>query len=36
MRKNKPGWIVHTLPCTHFVQMDMPDELTTLLLQDVP
>jgi pimeloyl-ACP methyl ester carboxylesterase len=31
--KNKPGWTVHTLPCTHFVQMDMPDELTTLLLQ---
>jgi len=36
MRKNKPGWIVHTLPCTHFVQMDMPDELTTLLLQATP
>ena len=31
--KNKPGWRVHTLPCTHFPQMDMPDELTTLLLQ---
>jgi pimeloyl-ACP methyl ester carboxylesterase len=32
-RKNKPGWIAHTLPCTHFAQMDMPEELTTLLLQ---
>jgi pimeloyl-ACP methyl ester carboxylesterase len=31
--KNKPGWTVHTLPCTHFAQMDMPEELTTLLLQ---
>jgi len=29
--KNKPGWTVHTLPCTHFAQMDMPDELTILL-----
>ena len=28
---NKPGWTVHTLPCTHFAQMDMPDELTVLL-----
>jgi len=31
MLKNKPGWTVHTLPCTHFAQMDMPDELTALL-----
>lgn len=31
--KNKPGCTVHTLPCTHFAQMDMPGELTTLLLQ---
>ncbi len=36
LRKNKPDWTVHTLPCTHFVQMDMPDELTTLLLQATP
>jgi len=36
MRRNKPGWTVRTLPCTHFVQMDMPDELTTLLLQATP
>ena len=20
------GWTVHTLPCTHIVQIDMPDE----------
>ena len=31
--KNKPRWTVHTLPCTHFAQLDMPDELTSLLLQ---
>jgi hypothetical protein len=31
--KNKPGWTVQTLPCTHFAQMDMPDELTALLLE---
>jgi len=31
--KNKPGWTVRTLPCTHFAQMDMPDELTALLLE---
>lgn len=31
--KRKPGWTVHTLPCTHFVQMDMPQELTALLEQ---
>jgi pimeloyl-ACP methyl ester carboxylesterase len=34
--KHKPGWTVHTLRCTHFAQMDMPDELTTLLLQAAP
>jgi hypothetical protein len=26
---------VHTLPCTHLVQVDMPNELTALLLQEV-
>jgi len=31
--KNKPGWTVQTLPCTHFAQMDMPNELTALLLE---
>jgi hypothetical protein len=30
--KNKPDWVVHTLPCTRIVQMDMPNELTALLL----
>ena len=34
--KDTPGWTVHTLPCTHLVQMDMPDELTALLLRAVP
>jgi hypothetical protein len=29
--KSRTGWTVRTLPCTHFVQMDMPDELTALL-----
>jgi len=31
--KNKAGWTVHTLPCTHYAQMDMPEELTRLLLK---
>jgi pimeloyl-ACP methyl ester carboxylesterase len=31
----KPDWTVHTLPCTHLVQVDMPNELTALLLQEV-
>jgi pimeloyl-ACP methyl ester carboxylesterase len=30
--KNKPDWKMHTLPCTHIVQLDMPEELTALLL----
>ena len=29
--KSRTGWTVRTLPCTHFVQIDMPDELTALL-----
>jgi hypothetical protein len=29
--KSRSGWTVGKLPCTHFVQMDMPDELTALL-----
>ena len=32
--RSKPGWTVHTLPCTHLVQVDMPNELTALLLQE--
>jgi pimeloyl-ACP methyl ester carboxylesterase len=31
--KGRPGWVLHTLPCTHLVQIDMPNELTALLLQ---
>jgi pimeloyl-ACP methyl ester carboxylesterase len=33
--KDDPEWIVHTLPCTHIVQMEMPDELTRLLLRAI-
>ncbi len=34
--RRAPGWIVHTLPCTHMAQMDMPDALTALLLRAIP
>jgi len=34
--KNDPGWTVDTLPCTHFIQLEMPDELTAILLQTIP
>jgi pimeloyl-ACP methyl ester carboxylesterase len=34
--KNNKGWTVHTLPCTHIIQMELPDELTALLLQAIP
>jgi pimeloyl-ACP methyl ester carboxylesterase len=30
--KSRSDWTVCTLPCTHFAQMDMPDELTALLM----
>jgi pimeloyl-ACP methyl ester carboxylesterase len=30
--KSRSGWTMRTLPCTHFVQMDMPDELIALLM----
>ena len=33
--KNNPGWTVHTLPGTTFMQIEMPDELMTVLLQAV-
>jgi pimeloyl-ACP methyl ester carboxylesterase len=33
--KDDPDWIIHTLPCTHIVQMEMPEELTGLLLQAI-
>jgi pimeloyl-ACP methyl ester carboxylesterase len=29
--RSRPGWIVRTLRCTHFPQMDLPEELTALL-----
>ena len=31
--KSKLDWTVQTLPCTHLVQIDMPNELTALLLK---
>ena len=34
--KNDPGWVVHTLPCTHFIQLEMHDELTAILLKAIP
>lgn len=33
--KGNRGWTLHTLPCTHIVQIDMPKQLTELLLQAV-
>jgi pimeloyl-ACP methyl ester carboxylesterase len=33
--KDDKGWTAHTLPCTHIVQIDMPKELTALLLQSI-
>jgi len=29
--KDKPGWIARTLPCGHFPQIDMPEQLSALL-----
>ena len=34
--KNDPGWTVHTLHCSHFIQLEMPGELTAILLKAVP
>ena len=34
--KNDPGWTVHTLPCTTFIQLEMPGELTAILLKAIP
>jgi len=31
--KSNPGWTVYTLPCTTFMQLEMPDELTAILLK---
>jgi pimeloyl-ACP methyl ester carboxylesterase len=33
--ENRADWTVCTLPCTHLVQIDMPNELNALLLQEV-
>ena len=33
--KDDRDWKVHTLPCTHIVQIEMPNELTKLLLEAV-
>jgi hypothetical protein len=34
--KHEPGWTVHALPCTHFIQLEMPDELTAIMLKAIP
>ena len=34
--KSNPGWKVQTLPCTTFMQLEMPDELTAILLRAIP
>jgi pimeloyl-ACP methyl ester carboxylesterase len=33
---NDPDWTVHTLPCTTLMQLEMPDELTAILLKAIP
>jgi len=33
--RDAPGWHAYTMPCTHLVQLDMPEELTRLLLSFV-
>lgn len=33
--KDDKAWSVHTLPCTHIVQIDMPVELTKMLVQAI-
>jgi pimeloyl-ACP methyl ester carboxylesterase len=33
--KDDKSWATHTLPCTHVVQIEMPNELTALLLQAI-
>jgi pimeloyl-ACP methyl ester carboxylesterase len=33
--KDDPEWRMHTLPCTHIVQIEMPNELIELLLQAI-
>ncbi len=33
--RDAPGWRTYTMPCTHLVQLDMPDELAQLLMSFV-
>jgi pimeloyl-ACP methyl ester carboxylesterase len=33
--KNDPGWSAHTLPCGHDAMLDMPDDVTRILLDAV-
>jgi pimeloyl-ACP methyl ester carboxylesterase len=33
--KDDKAWSVHTLPCTHIVQIDLPVELTKMLVQAI-
>jgi pimeloyl-ACP methyl ester carboxylesterase len=33
--RNAPGWRTYTMPCTHLVQLDMPDEFARLLMSFV-
>ena len=34
--KNDASWTVDTLPCTTLMQLEMPDELTAILLKAIP
>ena len=31
--KNDPSWQVYSLPCQHDVMIDMPEELTEILIE---
>ena len=33
--KNDPGWSAHTLACGHDAMLDMPDDVTRILLDAV-
>jgi pimeloyl-ACP methyl ester carboxylesterase len=33
--KNDPVWTLHTLSCSHFIQLEMPDELTAIVLKAI-
>jgi len=34
--RREPGWTLRLLPCGHMAQLDMPEQLTALLLQAIP